>query len=245
MPRNSDGTLLNLDETIFATYGNGWCVRSDKIHVYPCAYRGNNNNKYIDVEAKLQTEYNFTHNNTGVINRNTYLFSEDWDEAGANPTVKFSIYGYYFELQGVHAADCPKYAAIKLLEAPISSGSETKSWVLTDAREGEAQIIPGFLDVEKDTSSYFAGLFFTDTVPDPAAGYHYIQLVTDEGKANTKAFCPAVYTGEEGGLALNDSGNIASGYRSIAAGYATDTNNAENSVALGEGTKTALLVFHK
>lgn len=69
---------------------NNYYFKSDKISVYPCAYRGSNtedDNKYFDPASRYTSEKNLTGAVVGLIPNGTYIsdipleISADADEA--------------------------------------------------------------------------------------------------------------------------------------------------------------------
>ena len=70
------------------TNGNDSYFYSNKIKVFPCAYR---NNTY-DATARLNTEYNFTHL-PHTVDKASYIIEFD------NDKLICVIQGYYFEIE--------------------------------------------------------------------------------------------------------------------------------------------------
>lgn len=241
--------MSSTTNTFYST-ANGKFLESTRVHVYPCAYRGiNGSGTYIDVESKLQTEHNYTHLGTGQLGNNTFLFTTDWNSSSDDTkVVEFSINGYYFKINGLAFNGCPKYAYIKLFNAPIIKDGNEKSFILSDitsATETQPQTLDKLETTADNTSTYyFTGLAFTDNLPSTLTNVYYIQLKSDISTAESNSICyaslpPAVNTGTgAASLELNSSTTTASGNNAIAAGTDTVASHA-NAAAFGEGTITS------
>ena len=76
-----------------------YTLESSKVKVFPSAYRGTDSSTQpFDPEAKLNTEFNYTHI-PGYDPRDSYILN--WETEGSNPYVEFVIHGYYFKVSGL------------------------------------------------------------------------------------------------------------------------------------------------
>ena len=103
---------------------------SDKIKVFPCAYRG----VEYDPEARSMTEYGLTHL-YGTPSKSQESFIVSWDNPGAENKglLKCVIGGYYFEISDAKIADFTdgKTLCIKTAEIPAAQADEDSDAVKT------------------------------------------------------------------------------------------------------------------
>ena len=77
------------------TNGNDFYFYSNKIKVFPCAYRSN----AYDATARLNTEYNFTHLPHTVDKKSYIIKFNDISENEPKAELICVIQGYYFEIE--------------------------------------------------------------------------------------------------------------------------------------------------
>ena len=155
---------MSIKTSSIYTSGNNVYFYSDRVKVFPCAYR---NNKY-DATARLNTEYNFTHL-PHMVDKASYIieFTEE--------KLICVIQGYYFEIE-LGDSDSENKDSDKLenkylnicVASPNGAGSiegpHLCSW---DGLSG----IEGTLDIEQIGGTFFAGLKIGDGVLSNGAGY--------------------------------------------------------------------------
>ena len=134
------------------TSGNNQYFYSNKIKVFPCAYR----NSTYDATARLNTEYNFIHL-PHTVDKASYIIKFN-DKSKSEPEAKLIcvIQGYYFEIElgdGDFTALQDKYLNI-CVASPNGAGSIESphlcSW--------ESINIEDTLDITKGSNTFFAGL---------------------------------------------------------------------------------------
>ena len=147
------------------TSGNDQYFYSDKIKVFPCAYRGlanpteDDKDIIINPTARLNTEYNFTHL-PHMVDKKSYIIKfNDISENEPKAELICVIQGYYFEIElgtGDYAALNNKYLNI-CVASPSSSNGENFiegphlcSW--------ESSNIEDTLDIKQGSDTFFAGL---------------------------------------------------------------------------------------
>ena len=193
-------------------------ISSEKIKVFPCASRS----ATYDPEAKLNTEYNFTHlgaSAAGFNKSNSYVINFTEVANGANNTSKltFVLGGYYFEITDIYSdidlfESIPEtiYFCIKTADYPITGAIKTPmlaSWT-TETETIPAATIPS-LD---NTNNEFTGLLLTDTLP---ADCTYLPLfIKDANPAATKAYkinpatyLPNIKTDQNNNIIIDSAGN--------------------------------------
>lgn len=73
---------------------NNGFIQSSNIHVYPCAFRG----QEIDQEAKMMTENTISHITSNITTHDAYIIRQY--TMGTEQSLEFSIAGYYFKIFG-------------------------------------------------------------------------------------------------------------------------------------------------
>lgn len=94
--------------------------RSNDVSVFPTAYRQyedtNSQTQIVDIEARLNTEYNITNLVNGLLDErmNSGNFVVDYDSI--QHTIKFCLKGYYFEIRNLQGYDniTPLYVKINI-----------------------------------------------------------------------------------------------------------------------------------
>jgi len=234
-------------------------IESDKIKVFPCAFRGVNiNGVGVNPEAKLNTEYTYTH-----------LYSQKTELIEFNAQIiRFAISGYYFEITN-GSKDVRKafnslleddgdelFAHIKLKDQTIGIGTSTSC--VTKRLDNLYKTTDTSLDSTDNTTTkvgdstienyYFGGILFdTNSENDDYDGTICLGQLIDNGTANKRIKAlpmnkqVAIKTSTaEGAVELNNPIlnendtilNTARGERSIAAGYGTEAFG-NYSVAIG------------
>lgn len=85
---------------------------SNKVHVFPCANRAGK----IDLESKINTEYNLIHLPSLLSNNSSYTLLKDGN------IVKFILKGYYFEIDLDGTSILPLYVNCKTAESILWTG---------------------------------------------------------------------------------------------------------------------------
>ena len=85
---------------------------SNKVHVFPCANRVGK----IDLESKINTEYNLIHLPSLLSNNSSYTLSKDGN------VIKFILKGYYFEIDLDETSILPLYVNCKTAESVLWTG---------------------------------------------------------------------------------------------------------------------------
>ena len=164
---------MSIKTSSIYTSGNNVYFYSDRVKVFPCAYR---NNKY-DATARLNTEYNFTHL-PHMVDKASYIieFTEE--------KLICVIQGYYFEIE-LGDSDSENKDSDKLenkylnicVASPNGAGSIESphlcSW-------DKLSSIEGTLDIEQIGGTFFAGLKIGDGVLSNGAGYQCYALKLDD-----------------------------------------------------------------
>lgn len=171
---------MSIKTSSIYTSGNNVYFYSDRVKVFPCAYR---NNKY-DATARLNTEYNFTHL-PHMVDKASYIieFTEE--------KLICVIQGYYFEIElGTNDSGISDYSILyntnKYLNICVASPSIT-STPGTNFIESphlcswdKLSSIEGTLDIEQIGGTFFAGLKIGDGVLSNGAGYQCYALKLDD-----------------------------------------------------------------
>lgn len=130
------------------TNGNDKYFYSNKIKVFPCAYRS----ATYDATARLNTEYNFTHL-PHTIDKASYIIEFTSEK------LICAIRGYYFEIEfgtGDYAELTDKYLNICVASPNVTSGTNfiegphLCSWASINTEDT--------LDIESGSGTFFAGL---------------------------------------------------------------------------------------
>ena len=168
---------MSIKTSSIYTSGNNVYFYSDRVKVFPCAYR---NNKY-DATARLNTEYNFTHL-PHTVDKASYIIKFN-DKSKSEPKAELIcvIQGYYFEIElgdGDFTTLQNKYLNICVASPKPPEG--------TDFIEGphlcswdKLSSIEGTLDIEQIGGTFFAGLKIGDGVLSNGAGYQCYALKLD------------------------------------------------------------------
>lgn len=246
---------------------NAYFIRSDLVKVFPCAWRGQTNPANIEgvapisfnQEARLNTEFNFTHIVGNPGSQNTYIIKNN-EEVGANPNnLCFCIAGYYFELSDISINDLKdgdknflQYVTIKIKCSTLSEAQDyAENTKVLDTWLSGAYTLDYFNGEEdkdrSDITKYvFTGLAFTadkpikpEASPDEYITLQLLSLVKQE--EGTKAIlCPDSYLPEikagsaEGAIILgSNTDNEASGKNSVAIGKSSKAKE-ENQVVIGQ-----------
>ena len=127
------------------TSGNDKYFYSNKIKVFPCAYR----NSTYDATARLNTEYNFTHL-PHTVDKASYIIKFD------NEKLICAIQGYYFEIE-LGAGDFTTLQN-KYLNICVASPNGVGSIESPHLCSWESINIEDTLDITKGSNTFFAGL---------------------------------------------------------------------------------------
>lgn len=169
---------MSIKTSSIYTSGNNAYFYSDRVKVFPCAYR---NNKY-DATARLNTEYNFTHL-PHMIDKASYIieFTEE--------KLICVIQGYYFEIElgdGNFATlnyneETKKYKYLNICVASPNGAGSIESPHLCSW--DKLSSIEGTLDIEQIGGTFFAGLKIGDGVLSNGNGYQCYALKLDASAA--------------------------------------------------------------
>ena len=150
------------------TRGNDQYFYSNKIKVFPCAYR----NSTYDATARLNTEYNFTHL-PHTADKASYIIKFD------NEKLICVIQGYYFEIE-IGAGD---YTALqnKYLNICVASPNGVGSIESPHLCSWESINIEDTLDITKGSNTFFAGLKISSGKALSKGSYSCYALKLDAG----------------------------------------------------------------
>ena len=137
------------------TSGNDKYFYSNKIKVFPCAYRS----VTYDATARLNTEYNFTHL-PHTVDKASYIIKFN-DKSKSEPKAELIcvIQGYYFEIElgdGDYTTLQDKYLKICVASPSVTSGTNfiegphLCSWASINTEDT--------LDIKSGSDTFFAGL---------------------------------------------------------------------------------------
>lgn len=153
-------------------------LESEKVKVFPCAYRGENatDTTLIDPEARLNTEFNFA--NMPVDFGRSYItnYSRTGEAATTKIIINCVIGGYRFELtfDNTDFNTWQNYACINLKDINIAGTGATA--VKTKVLANLADTTNDYLDQTDSGKKYFMGICFRD---DPTGYNAYIELDLD------------------------------------------------------------------
>ena len=147
------------------TSGNDQYFYSDKIKVFPCAYRGlanpteDDKDIIINPTARLNTEYNFTHL-PHMVDKASYIIEFD------NDKLICVIQGYYFEIElGTNDSGISDYSILynknKYLNICVASPSSSNGENFIEGPHlcsWESSNIEDTLDIKQGSDTFFAGL---------------------------------------------------------------------------------------
>ena len=234
--------------------------KSVDVKVFPCSFRGNQDNFAFDPESRLPTEFNLIHTGNG---RQSYLL--DYVKANAESdtgTLKFVLGGYYFEVANIKAADLVdksfyiylRPALLAETEDEHSPYAELSTEVLESFEYVDVEDVTDHtLDIRKsgDTNYYFTGLYYGDrtgTADEPFSFYltPFKSTSIDEEKnpdgLNCAAFQPIIHTGNgisEGSGNEHKVNSIRFGITELENGVANDQNTADGTGSFAHGKLTA------
>ena len=134
------------------TSGKDQYFYSNKIKVFPCAYR----NSTYDATARLNTEYNFTHL-PHTVDKASYIIKFN-DKSKSEPKAELLcvIQGYYFEIE-LGAGDFTTLQN-KYLNICVASPNGVGSIESPHLCSWESINIEDTLDITKGSNTFFAGL---------------------------------------------------------------------------------------
>lgn len=150
-------------------------VSSEKIRLYPSAYRGTKTNttKYYNPEARLNTEYNITQLTDRLVDRDFVIGEASVQIASSTVTVvRFCIKGYIFEVEKSAlniSANSDVWAKVKIspLNAqPAADNTQYAAWTL--------ETLAG--DTTLDDSDEFKGVEFSSTEPSVSTNEYKLQI---------------------------------------------------------------------
>lgn len=228
---------MSIKTSSIYTSGNNVYFYSDRVKVFPCAYR---NNKY-DATARLNTEYNFTHL-PHMVDKASYIIEFTKEK------LICVIQGYYFEIElGTNDSGISDYSILynnknKYLNICVASPSIT-STPGTNFIEGphlcswdKLSSIEGTLDIEQIGGTFFAGLKIGDGVLSNGAGYQCYALKLDDS-----AKLPIMANKIENIIKNNEGVENGTG-KPINQEFTTDTLTANTSISTTSLNAKSLIV---
>ena len=230
---------------------NLYFIESSYIYVFPCAYRGvNENGKPYDPEARLNTEKSLL-KLSGLKTNNSYLIGWHYTGETTVDRLDFVLHGYHFsiklselELTGEAASTTLKYVGIKLLSFDLVDGSEPTE-ILKDLTNS-SNTPTASLDtiINNSAKKYFTGIAFATSLESfTGSGWYTLELTTKEDFNTHKNRFGLKYTdiqSKKVDVAITGDLIAGSGSHSIVSLYddANIPNIANNTGAIATGHKT-------